>query len=194
MIRKATVRDVPAIVALVNENAQKGLLLPKSLNQVYQNIRDFVVFETDGQLVGCAALHVLWEDLAEVRSVVVDEERRRKGTGPPAHRHPGQAGPRPGRAACLCPDLPAGILPEPGLSARSTRTQLPHKIWADCIDCVKFPQLRRDRGHPGSVAVDGPYQRRDMDHLDCRRIVRWFPLCMSLRPRPTPARAPSASA
>ena len=51
MIRKATVRDVPAIVALVNETAQKGLVLPKSLNQVYQNIRDYVVCEEGGQLV-----------------------------------------------------------------------------------------------------------------------------------------------
>lgn len=138
MIRKATVLDVAAIVALVNENAQKGLLLPKSLNQVYQNVRDFVVSESDGRIVGCASLHVLWEDLAEVRSVVVDEASRRKGTG---------------RQLILALVKQARGLGVPRVFALTyqqeffqslgfqpiSKEELPHKIWADCIDCVKFP-------------------------------------------------------
>lgn len=138
MIRKATVRDVPEIFALVNGNAQQGLVLPKSLNQVYQNIRDFAVFEEDGQIIGCAALHVLWSDLAEVRSLVVNEQKRRKGTG------------RQLVALLLKQARDLGVPRVFALTYQQeffkslgfreiAKEELPHKIWADCIDCVKFP-------------------------------------------------------
>jgi amino-acid N-acetyltransferase len=138
MIRKATVRDVPAIVALVNETAQKGLVLPKSLNQVYQNLRDFVVCEEDGKVVACAALHVLWEDLAEVRSLVVHTQRRGKGMG------------RQLVAALVKQARDLGVPRVFALTYQQEffvsvgfhlidKDQLPHKIWADCIDCIKFP-------------------------------------------------------
>lgn len=138
MIRKATVRDVPAIVALVNETAQKGLVLPKSLNQVYQNLRDYVVCEEDGKLVACAALHVLWEDLAEVRSLVVHAQRRGKGMG------------RQLVATLVKQARDLGVPRVFALTYQQEfflsvgfhpidKDQLPHKIWADCIDCIKFP-------------------------------------------------------
>ena len=138
MIRKATVRDVPGIVALVNETALKGLVLPKSLNQVYQNIRDYVVSEEDGKLVACAALHVLWEDLAEVRSLVVHAQRRGKGLG------------RQLVATLVKQARDLGVPRVFALTYQQEfflsvgfhlidKDQLPHKIWADCIDCIKFP-------------------------------------------------------
>ena len=138
MIRKATVRDVPAIVALVNETAQKGLVLPKSLNQVYQNLRDYVVCEEDGKLVACAALHVLWEDLADVRSLVVHAQRRGKGMG------------RQLVATLVKQARDLGVPRVFALTYQQEfflsigfhlidKDQLPHKIWADCIDCIKFP-------------------------------------------------------
>ena len=138
MIRTATVRDVPGIVALVNETAQKGLVLPKSLNQVYQNIRDFIVCEEDGNLVACASLHVLWEDLAEVRSLVVHAQRRGKGVG------------RQMVATLVKQARDLGVPRVFALTYQQEfflsvgfhlidKEQLPHKIWADCIDCIKFP-------------------------------------------------------
>ncbi len=138
MIRKATVRDVPAIVALVDGTAQKGLVLPKSLNQVYQNLRDYVVCEEDGKLVACAALHVLWEDLAEVRSLVVHAQRRGKGMG------------RQLVATLVKQARDLGVPRVFALTYQQEfflsigfhlidKDQLPHKIWADCIDCIKFP-------------------------------------------------------
>ena len=132
------VRDVPAIVALVNDTAQKGLVLPKSLNQVYQNIRDFAVVEEEGQIIGCAALHVLWADLAEVRSLVVNEERRRKGTGRQlVHLLLKQArGLGVDRVFALT--YQQEFFKSLGFR-EIAKEELPHKIWADCIDCVKFP-------------------------------------------------------
>ena len=138
MIRKATVRDVPAIVALVDGTAQKGLVLPKSLNQVYQNLRDYIVCEEDGKLVACAALHVLWEDLAEVRSLVVHAQRRGKGMG------------RQLVATLVKQARDLGVPRVFALTYQQEfflsigfhlidKDQLPHKIWADCIDCIKFP-------------------------------------------------------
>jgi amino-acid N-acetyltransferase len=138
MIRKATVRDVPAIVALVNETAQKGLVLPKSLNQVYQNLRDFVVCEDDGKLVACAALHVLWEDLAEVRSLVVHTQRRGKGMGRQLVATLVKQARELGVPRVFALTYQQEFFVSVGFHLIN-KDQLPHKIWADCIDCIKFP-------------------------------------------------------
>lgn len=138
MIRKANVRDVPEIVALVNANAQQGLLLPKSLNQVYQNIRDFVVYEDEGQIIGCAALHVLWEDLAEVRSLVVNEHKRRKGTGRQLIQLLLKQARDLGVDRVFALTYQQEFFQSLGF-IEIAKEELPHKIWADCIDCIKFP-------------------------------------------------------
>jgi amino-acid N-acetyltransferase len=138
LIRKATVHDVPAIASLVNETANKGLVLPKSLNQVYQNIRDFVVYEVDGRIVGCGALHVLWEDLAEVRSLVVQEAQRCQGIGASlVSRLLREARDLQVRRAFAL-TYQQGFFVGLGFHVVD-KEELPHKIWADCIDCVKFP-------------------------------------------------------
>lgn len=137
-IRRATVRDVPAITSLINHTAGQGLLLPKSLSQVYQNVRDFLIYEEEGEIIACGALHVLWEDLAEIRSLVVREEHRHKGIGRRL-------------VTVLLEDARALGVPrvfaltyKPGFFLRLgfreiAKESLPHKIWADCIDCPKFP-------------------------------------------------------
>jgi amino-acid N-acetyltransferase len=81
MLRKATVADVPQILALVNGHAQRGEVLPRKAEEVYQGIREWVVAEEDGEIVGCGALAVMWADLAEVRSLVVKPEQRGNGLG-----------------------------------------------------------------------------------------------------------------
>jgi amino-acid N-acetyltransferase len=138
MIRKATVRDVPGIVALVNETALEGLVLPKSLNQVYQNIRDFVVCQEEGKLVACAALHVLWEDLAEVRSLVVHTQRRRSGMGRQLVANLVKQARDLGVPRVFALTYQQEFFLSVGFHLID-KNQLPHKIWADCIDCIKFP-------------------------------------------------------
>ncbi len=138
MIRKAKVKDVPEIYRLVNEQATKGLLLPRSLPSIYEHIRDFWVFEDSGEVVGCVALQVFWEDLAEIRSLAVKEDRRGEGVG------------RSLVLACLREARDLGISRVFSLTYAKDfflklgfkeieKTELPQKIWTDCVSCPKFP-------------------------------------------------------
>jgi amino-acid N-acetyltransferase len=81
LIRRARTSDVRAIKALVDGYAERNILLAKDLVTLYEDVPDFWVAEWDGQLVGCGALHVLWEDLGEIRTVAVGEAWRGRGIG-----------------------------------------------------------------------------------------------------------------
>jgi len=83
IVRHARTRDVPEIRALIDQNVGSGRLLDKHTVNLYEDILEFTVAEasTDGTVVGCGALHVMWEDLAELRTVAVDERRRGAGIG-----------------------------------------------------------------------------------------------------------------
>lgn len=83
IVRHARTRDVPEIRALIDQNVGSGRLLDKHTVNLYEDILEFTVAEAsaDGTVVGCGALHVMWEDLAELRTVAVDERRRGVGIG-----------------------------------------------------------------------------------------------------------------
>jgi len=138
IVRKARISDVPRIQELINFYASRGLLLQRSLGEIYDNLRDFFLFEEDGLVVGVCALHICWEDLAEIRSLAVAEDVRGKGVGKKLVE------------ACLHEAKELGIakvflltyIPEYfrrfGFEVVEKAT-LPHKIWRDCLRCVKFP-------------------------------------------------------
>lgn len=113
-------------------------MLPRSLNELYENLRDFWVALDDGKIAGCAALHVSWDDLAEIKSLAVAEEVQGKGVGK--------------KLVSLCLDeaRELGVKKvftltyKPGYFKRFgfkivKNSALPHKVWADCINCCKFP-------------------------------------------------------
>src|SRR5256885_16982904 len=81
MIRRATIHDVPRMQEIINSHAELGKMLFKSYAQIYETIRDFAVYEEDGEVVGVTALAILWADLSEVRSLAVDDRHRGKGIG-----------------------------------------------------------------------------------------------------------------
>ena len=82
MIRPATIHDVPRMQAVIASHAELGKMLFKSLSDLYEHLRDFAVFEgADGQPIGCVGLAIIWADLAEVRSLAVDESARGRGVG-----------------------------------------------------------------------------------------------------------------
>jgi amino-acid N-acetyltransferase len=81
VVRRARTGDVLAIRSLVDEYASQGILLDKAMVTLYEDVQEFDVAELDGRVVGCGALHVLWADLAEVRTVAVDPSQRKHGIG-----------------------------------------------------------------------------------------------------------------
>ncbi|HRS95486.1 MAG TPA: GNAT family N-acetyltransferase, partial [Candidatus Latescibacteria bacterium] len=81
MLRAARISDVAEMAQFINSFAQRNLMLPRPLNRMYENLRDYVVVEEDGKVVGCGALHILWYDLAEIRSVAVREGFQHRGYG-----------------------------------------------------------------------------------------------------------------
>ena len=80
-IRKATVSDVKKIQKLINYYAKRDKMLPRSLNEIYENIRDYFVYAEGKNIYGCCALHVDWEDLAEIKSLAVAKTRVGRGVG-----------------------------------------------------------------------------------------------------------------
>lgn len=80
-IRQARTSDVPDIHDLVQLYTADRVLLAKALVTLYEDVQEFIVVEEDGVIVGCGALHVLWEDLAEVRTLAVQPERKGRGIG-----------------------------------------------------------------------------------------------------------------
>ena len=80
-VDKAIIPDIPQIHQLINHFAEKGEMLPRPLSELYESIRDYFVVRQGGRVTGCAALHVMWSDLAEVKSVAVVEDSQRQGIG-----------------------------------------------------------------------------------------------------------------
>jgi amino-acid N-acetyltransferase len=139
MVRVARIADAKQIHQLLLQFAKQGEMLPSSLAEIYEFIRDFYVFEVDGKVVGTVRLHVSWADLAEVRSLAVDESRSGLGIG------------RQLVQSCLNEARELGLAKvfaltyKPGFFARLgfteiDKSELPQKIWRDCINCAKFPE------------------------------------------------------
>ena len=138
VMRKAQVSDVPQIVELVNHYAAQGLMLPRSYNRVYQNVRDFTVIEEEGTIVGCGALHVLWEDLAEIRSLAIVPELAGNGLGGQIVRRLIEEARELGIPTVFAFTYQVGFFERLGFQVVDKDT-LPRKVWVECIDCIKYP-------------------------------------------------------
>jgi amino-acid N-acetyltransferase len=138
MIRKAKISDVKEIHAIVNNYAEKDLMLPRSLNNLYDNIRDFYVLEIDGKVKGCASLHIVWEDLAEVKALAVDESVRGKGYGKKLLEECLKEAKDLGIKKIFALTLIKDFFHKLGFKTVQKR-RLPQKIWGECIHCIKFP-------------------------------------------------------
>jgi len=138
-IRRAKIRDLKEVQKLINEFARREEMIPRSINELYENVRDFFVSEENGKINGVCALHVLWEDLAEVRSLAVKKEFQRTGIGRKLVRR------------CVADAKALGIKRVFVLTYQPVffgklgfgeidKSGLPQKIWGDCIRCPKFPE------------------------------------------------------
>ena len=137
-LRRARTTDVEVIHKLINFYADRDEMLPRSLNELYENIRDFFVVEDSGRVSGCCALHITWADLAEVKGLAVREEARGKRFGERLVE------------ACLEDAKELGVsrlfvltyIPdyfERFGFRRVEKAELPQKVWSECIRCPKFP-------------------------------------------------------
>jgi len=137
-IRKPTIDDAPHIAALINQFSQKGLLLPRPVNDVYERLRDFVVVEREGRLIGCAALHVVWGGLGEVRSLAVAEDARNAGVGRALVHFCLREATQLGVQEVFVLTYQTAFFAKFGFREHPKDT-LPQKVWKDCVHCPKFP-------------------------------------------------------
>ena len=141
MLRKAKVSDAKIIHQMINLSSNKGEMLPRSLMDLYGSLRDFLVYiDDEGSLVGFCAMHIFWENLAEVRSLYVREESRRLGVG------------RKMVEACISEAITLDLMRIFTLTYQTEffnslgfvvtdRSKLPEKVWSDCFKCSKYPDF-----------------------------------------------------
>ncbi len=140
MLRKARIGDVKTIHRLINLSAGKGEMLPRSLMDIYNSLRDFFVYYDDDEssVIGVCAMNIIWENLAEIRSVYVDGNYRKKGIGKQLVE------------ACISEAITLELYRIFSLTDKKEffaklgfkevdRSTLPEKIWSDCFRCSKYP-------------------------------------------------------
>ena len=137
VIRTAIVGDVPVMAELINDFASQGQMLPRSHHNLYQCIRAFYVATSQGAVVGCGALQVIWSDLAEVRSLAVDKARQGRGAGQLILESLLNEARDLGLPRIFALTYQQPFFQRMGFQV-VPRESLPHKIWADCLDCPKF--------------------------------------------------------
>ncbi len=143
MIRAARMDDIPRIHALLGHFADQGLLLGRSLSSLYDQLRDFVVHEEEGRVVGVCSLHVCWENLAEIRSLAIEEAYHGRNIGrrlvTACLEEAARLGIRRVFTLTYQPDFfrKLGFVP-------IDKNELPHKVWSDCINCPKFPDCNEE--------------------------------------------------
>ena len=139
-LRKAKIQDVKGLHSLLVKASTEGdgMVLPRPLTQLYNHLRDFFIVGENSEVKGCCALSVCWDNLAEIRSLMVVREERGKGLGNELVK------------ACLEEALSLGInkvfvlTDQPKYFARFgfkevSKDTMPQKIWADCLECHRFP-------------------------------------------------------
>lgn len=138
IIRKAKLTDTEAIHKLVNFYAKKGLMLARSRSSIYENIRNYSVMESDGEVVGTGALTILWADLAEVRTLAVKEKYSRMGIGKKLVEYFLYEAKELGIEKVFTLTYQTQFFEKCGFQEIS-KDLMPHKIWKDCLNCPKFP-------------------------------------------------------
>jgi len=141
MLRKARIGDVKIIHRMINISSGKGEMLPRSLMDIYGNLRDFFIYidEENNEIVGICAMSIIWENLAEIRSLFVDESRRKEGIG------------RRLVEACISEAITLDLYRIFTLTYRVEffsrqgfkivdRSTLSEKVWSDCFRCPKYPE------------------------------------------------------
>jgi len=151
-VRTARVGDAERIRELINYWAKRDEMLLRPLSEIYDFLRDFLVWEEDGRLLGTAALHVDWKDLAELRSLAIDPDEQGRGIGSALVRQCLDEARELGITRVFALTYRPGYFERFGF-AECSKDALPRKIWSDCIRCPKFPECDETAL---MVQLDGP--------------------------------------
>ncbi len=137
-IEKARISNATQMHELINYFADKGEMLARPLSEIYENIRDYFVVREGERVIACAALHVLWSDLAEIKSVAVAEDSQRKGVGDRLIAACLKEAEGLGMPTVFCLTYKPAFFERCGFS-QVEKMELPHKVWTECYRCSKFP-------------------------------------------------------
>lgn len=139
MIRTARLDDVPAIRQLINAHAELGRMLFRSQADIYQSLRDFKLYELDGNIVGCCALQIWWADLAEIKSLAVEKSYHKRGIGSALVIAIIEEARQLKLPRILTLTLEKDFFEKLGFE-KIPMDSLPLKVWSDCIRCAKQQQ------------------------------------------------------
>ena len=137
-VTRATLNEGEQIFELINLWASRGQLLPRTLGEVYENIRDFYVVREDKKVVGCAALHITWNDLAELKSIAVIDEKHSNGYGKMLVEECVKEGKVLNLSKIFALTYQPQFFEKLGWKQADVMT-LPQKVWNECYRCPKFP-------------------------------------------------------
>jgi len=137
-IEKARIKDVPQMHKLINFFAERGEMLARPLSEIYENLRDFFVARQDEQVIACAALHISWSDLAEIKSMAVAEDSQKKGIGARLIEACLSEAKELGIETVFCLTYQPGFFAKMGF-LQVDKMSLPRKVWTECYRCPKFP-------------------------------------------------------
>ncbi|MBP1932860.1 N-acetyltransferase [Ammoniphilus resinae] len=138
-IRQATMKDIDTMYELINMYAEKGLMLHRSKLSLCETLTCFSVVESsEGKVIGVGGLHILWEDLAEIRSLVIAPEYAGQGIGKKLVHYLSERAQELGIKKVMALTYQEQFFNHCGFRVVEKET-LPHKVWRDCVNCSKFP-------------------------------------------------------
>ena len=137
-VEKAKISDVTQMHKLINYFAGRGEMLARPLSEIYENIRDYFVVREDERVIACGALHVMWSDLAEVKSVAVVEDKQRQGIGAQIVKACLDEAQKLGLPTIFCLTYKPPFFETLNFS-QVDKMELPQKVWTECYRCPKFP-------------------------------------------------------
>lgn len=143
-IRKARVSDAKHIQKLINGYAARDLMLARSLNEIYDSIRDFWVAEENKKIIACCALHVVgWNSLSEIKSLAVAKSKHKKGIGAELVQTCLDEARSMKLKYVFVLTYVARFFRKFGFK-KISKAKLPHKIWSECYKCSKFPNCNEE--------------------------------------------------
>ena len=138
-VEKAKISDAQLIHELINSLADKGEMIARALSEIYENLRDFfVIRDSSTQVIACVALHIIWADLAEIRSLAVSEDKQDQGVGSVLLRACLNEAEELGIPTLFCMTYKPSFFERHGFR-QVDKMELPRKVWSECYRCPKFP-------------------------------------------------------